>query len=78
MITIGRCVLSPWREILQNSSARAWQCTGLWQLFFHLSWHYQKKFRNMTQYQFKVFKNVNCYMSLRRRHLDKAGTLLFC
>jgi len=30
-----------------------------------------------TQYQFKVFKNVNCFMSLHRRHLDEAGTLLF-
>jgi len=30
-----------------------------------------------TQYQFKVFKDVNCFMSLRRRHLDKVGTLLF-
>jgi len=29
-------------------------------------------------YQFKVFKNVNCFMSLCRRHLDKGGTLLFC
>jgi len=27
---------------------------------------------------FKVFKNVNCFMSLRRRYLDKAWTLLFC
>jgi len=23
-----------------------------------------------TQYQFKVFKNVNCFMSLHRHHLD--------
>jgi len=30
-----------------------------------------------TQYQFKVFKDVNCFISLHRRHLDKAGTL-FC
>jgi len=30
-----------------------------------------------TQYQFKVFKKVNCFMSLRRHHLDKAGMLLF-
>jgi len=30
-----------------------------------------------TQYQFKVFKNVECFRSLRRRYLDKAGTLLF-
>ena len=31
----------------------------------------------LTQYHFKVFKNVNCFMPLCRRHLDKAGTLLF-
>jgi len=30
-----------------------------------------------TQYQIKVFKNVDCFMSLRRRYLDKAVTLLF-
>jgi len=36
----------------------------------------QKQVRS-TQYQFRVFKNVDCFMSLRRRHLDKAVTLLF-
>ena len=30
-----------------------------------------------TQCQFRVFKNMNCFMSLRRRHLDKVETLLF-
>jgi len=30
-----------------------------------------------TPYPFKLFKNVNCFMSMRRRHLDKAG-MLFC
>jgi len=30
-----------------------------------------------TQYQFRVFKNVDCVMSLHRRYLDKAGMLLF-
>jgi len=30
-----------------------------------------------TQYQFRVFKNVDCFMSLRSRYLDKTGTLLF-
>jgi len=30
-----------------------------------------------TQYQFGVFKNVDCFMSLRTRYLDKAVTLLF-
>jgi len=36
----------------------------------------QKHVRS-TQYQFQVFINVDCFMSLRRRYLDKAGTLLF-
>ena len=27
--------------------------------------------------QVRVFKNGDCFMSLRSRHLDKAGTLLF-
>jgi len=31
----------------------------------------------LKQYQFIVFKNVNCSLSLRRRHLDKAEMLLF-
>jgi len=29
----------------------------------------------LTQYQFKMFKNMNCFMLLRRRYLDKAGML---
>jgi len=36
----------------------------------------QKHMRSM-QYQFRVFKNVDCFMSLRRLYLDKATTLLF-
>jgi len=36
----------------------------------------QKHVRS-TQYQFRMFKNVDCFMSLLRRHLDKAGRLLF-
>jgi len=36
----------------------------------------QKHVRS-TQYQFRVFKNVDCFISLRRRYLDKAGMLLF-
>jgi len=35
------------------------------------------KYMRSMQYQFKVFKNVNCFVSLHRRHLDKAGTLFF-
>jgi len=36
----------------------------------------QKQVRS-TQYRFRVFKNVDCFLSLRRRYLDKAVTLLF-
>ena len=31
----------------------------------------------LTQYQLKVFKNVDCFMPLHMHNLDKAGTLLF-
>jgi len=37
---------------------------------------FQKHMRSM-QYQFRVFENMDCFMSLRRRYLDKAVTLLF-
>jgi len=36
----------------------------------------QKHVRS-AQYQFRVLKNVDYFMSLRRRYLDKAVTLLF-
>ena len=36
----------------------------------------QKHVRS-AQYQFRVFKNVDCFMSLRRCYSDKAVTLLF-
>jgi len=82
MIAIGHCVLSLWSEIVQNSSAFAQQCTSFWQLCLHWSWHCQRrKFWNTC-----VWCNINleysktcihCFMSLRRRYLHKAGTLLF-
>jgi len=31
----------------------------------------------LTQYQFRVFRDVECFVSLRRHHVDKAETLLF-
>jgi len=34
-----------------------------------------QKHMRLTQYQFWVFKNVDCFMSLRRCYLDKAVTL---
>jgi len=36
-----------------------------------------QKHARSTQYQFRVFKNVDCFLSLHRHYLDKAGTLLF-
>ena len=36
-----------------------------------------QKHVHSTQYQFQVFKNVDCFMSLRKRYLDKAVTFLF-
>jgi len=36
-----------------------------------------QKHMHATQYQFRVFKNVDCFKSLDRRYLDKALTLLF-
>jgi len=32
---------------------------------------------HLTQYNLEVFENVNCFIPLRRRHIDKTGTLLF-
>jgi len=36
-----------------------------------------QKYVRSTHYQFRVFDNVVCFMSLHRRYLDKAVTLLF-
>ena len=36
-----------------------------------------QKHVHSTQYQFRVFENVDCFMSLCRRYLDKAVMLLF-
>jgi len=36
-----------------------------------------QKHVRLTQYQFRVFEDVDCFMSLHRRYLDKAETLLF-
>jgi len=71
-------ILSPWSEILQNSSC---VFTAVYEILTALEpalpeEKIQKQVRS-TQYQFRVFKNADCFMSLRRRHLDKAVTLLF-
>jgi len=36
-----------------------------------------QKLVHSTKYQFRVFKIVDCFMSLRTRYLDKAIMLLF-
>jgi len=67
--------------VLQNSSC---VCVAVYELLTALlalelalpEEEIQKQVRS-TQYQFKVFKNVDCFVSLRSRHLDKEGTLLF-
>ena len=57
-IVIWDCVLSPWSEVLQNSSACAWQCMNFWQLCLHWSWHCQRrKFRNTC---FRRNINLKC------------------
>ena len=70
--------LSPWREILQNSSCVS---VAVYEILTALQpalpeEEIQKHMRS-TQYQFWVFKNIDCFMSLRRRYLDKAVMLLF-
>jgi len=35
------------------------------------------KHMHSTQYQFRVFKIMNCFMSLRRCYINKAVKLLF-
>jgi len=64
-------VLSPWREILQNSSC---VCVAVYEILTALEpalpeEEIQKQVRS-TQYQFRVFKNLDCFMSLRRCYLE--------
>jgi len=47
--------------------------TGLVALELALPEEEIPKHIRLTQYQFKVFKNVNCFISLRWCYLDKAG-----
>ena len=71
-------VLLPWSEILQNSSC---MCMAVYEILTALEpalpeAEIQKQVCSM-QYQFRVFKNVDCFMSLRRCYLGKAVMLLF-
>jgi len=49
MIVIGDCVLSPWSEILQYSSACAWQCTSFSQVSLLWSWGTAKRGNSETR-----------------------------
>ena len=65
-------------EILQNSSC---VCAAVYEILTALEpalpdEEIQKHVRS-TQYQLRVFKDVDCFMSLRRRYLDKAVTFFF-
>ena len=70
-------VLSLWIEILQNCV-----CVAVYEiptsLESALSEKKIQKHVRSTQYQFRVFKNVDCFMSLRRCYFHKAVMLLFC
>jgi len=71
-------VPSPWSEILQNSPC---VCVAVYEILTALEpalpeGEIQKHMRS-THYQFRVFKNVDCFISLRRCYLDKAVALLF-
>ena len=71
-------VLLPWSEILQNSSC---MCMAVYEILTALEPALPEaeiqKHVCSTQYQFRVFKNVDCFMSLRRCYLGKAVMLLF-
>ena len=80
MIAIGHCPIAMKRNITKQLCmcvAEHKFLTALLALEMALPEEEIPKQVRLTQYQFEVFKNVNCFMSLRRRHLDKAGTLLF-
>jgi len=66
----------PWSLVLQNSS-----CLAVYEILTALEPALPEeeiqKYVHWTQLQFRVFKNVDCFMSLHRRYWDKAVTLLF-
>jgi len=69
-------VLLPWSEILQNSSC---VYVAVYEILTALEPALPEEeiqtHVHSTQYQFRVFKNVDCFMSLHRCYLDKAVTL---
>jgi len=72
-------VLSPWSEItkqLLRVRGSVWDSDSITAEPALSEEKIQKQVRS-TQYQFRVFKNVDCFMSLRRRHLDKTVTWWF-
>jgi len=80
MIVTGRCPLA----MKQNITKHLCVCVAVYELLtillaleLALPEKGILKHVYLTQSQFKVFKNVNCFMSLHRRYVDKAGMLLF-
>jgi len=71
-------VLSPLSEILQNSS---WMCVAVCEILTEMEPALPdgeiQKHVSSTQYQFRVFENVDFFMSLHRRYLDKAAMFFF-
>ena len=71
-------VLLLWSEILQNSSC---VCVAVDEILTTLELALPEeeiqKHVHSTQYGCQVLKNVDCFMSLHRCYLDKAGTFFF-
>jgi len=71
-ITIGHCPLAMKRNITKQlcvCMAVYELLTALLALELALPEEDFPKHLHLMQYQFKVFKHVNCFMSLHRRHL---------
>jgi len=72
-----KTVLSPWSEILQNSSC---VCVAVYEVLTALEPALPKreiqKHVRLTQYQFQMFKNVDCFTSLRRCYLDSSNVVV--
>jgi len=78
MIAIGHCPLAMKRNLTKHVCVAVYELlTALLTLELALPEEEIPKHVHSTQYQFEVFKNVNCFMSLCRCHLDKTRTLLF-
>jgi len=52
--------------------------TALLALELALAEYKISKYVHLMQYQFRLFKNIHCFMSFCKHCLDKAMMLLFC